>query len=55
VLLNLLLVSGKPLGEIRHPSGTSSVKHLDEENIAAASVKLDDAAWRAIEDDAKQK
>jgi len=34
--------------------GTSSVKHL-EENIAAASLKLDDAEWKAIEDDAKKK
>ena len=25
------------------------------ENIAAASLKLDDAEWKAIEDDAKQK
>jgi aryl-alcohol dehydrogenase-like predicted oxidoreductase len=34
--------------------GTSSVKHL-EENIAAASLKLDDAEWKKIEDDAKKK
>jgi len=34
--------------------GTSSVKHL-EENMAAASLKLDDAEWKAIEDDAKRK
>jgi pyridoxine 4-dehydrogenase len=34
--------------------GTSSVKHL-EENIAAASLKLDDAEWKAIEADAKKK
>ena len=34
--------------------GTSSVKHL-EENVAAASLKLDDAEWKAIEDDAKKK
>jgi pyridoxine 4-dehydrogenase len=34
--------------------GTSSVKHV-EENIAAASVHLDDSEWKAIEDDAKQK
>ncbi len=34
--------------------GTSSVKHL-EENIAAASLKLDDNEWKAIEDDAKKK
>jgi aryl-alcohol dehydrogenase-like predicted oxidoreductase len=33
--------------------GTSSVKHL-EENIAAASIKLDDAEWKAIEADAKK-
>jgi aryl-alcohol dehydrogenase-like predicted oxidoreductase len=34
--------------------GTSSVKHL-EENIAAASLQLDNAEWKAIEDDAKKK
>jgi aryl-alcohol dehydrogenase-like predicted oxidoreductase len=34
--------------------GTSSVKHL-EENIAAASLKLDPSEWQAIEADAKQK
>lgn len=34
--------------------GTSSVKHL-EENIAAASLKLSDQEWKAIEDDARQK
>jgi aryl-alcohol dehydrogenase-like predicted oxidoreductase len=34
--------------------GTSSVKHL-EENVAAASLKLDDAEWQAIEADAKKK
>lgn len=34
--------------------GTSSVKHL-EENIAAASVKLDASEWKAIEEDAKKK
>src|ERR1700761_4197480 len=34
--------------------GTSSVKHL-EENIAAASLKLDDAEWKAIEADAQKK
>src|SRR6201985_2507473 len=34
--------------------GTSSVKHL-EENIAATSLKLDDAEWKAIENDAKKK
>ena len=34
--------------------GTSSVKHL-EENIAAASLHLDDSEWKAIEDDAKKK
>src|ERR1700761_5636035 len=34
--------------------GTSSVKHL-EENIAAASLKLDANEWKAIEDDAKKK
>jgi aryl-alcohol dehydrogenase-like predicted oxidoreductase len=34
--------------------GTSSVKHL-EENIAAASIHLDDSEWKAIEADAKQK
>lgn len=32
--------------------GTSSVKHL-EENIAAANVKLTDAEWKEIEEDAK--
>jgi aryl-alcohol dehydrogenase-like predicted oxidoreductase len=32
--------------------GTSSVKHL-EENVAAANVKLSDAEWKAIENDAK--
>jgi diketogulonate reductase-like aldo/keto reductase len=26
-----------------------------EENLVAASLKLDDAEWKAIEDDAKQK
>lgn len=34
--------------------GTSSVKHL-EENIAAASLHLDEAEWKVIEEDAKQK
>ncbi len=34
--------------------GTSSVKHL-EENVAAASLKLDDAEWKAIEEEAKKK
>jgi pyridoxine 4-dehydrogenase len=34
--------------------GTSSVKHL-EENVAAATLKLDDAEWKAIEADAKKK
>ncbi len=34
--------------------GTSSVKHL-EENIAAASLKLDQSEWQAIEADAKKK
>jgi pyridoxine 4-dehydrogenase len=34
--------------------GTSSVKHL-EENMAAASLKLDEAEWKAIEEDAKKK
>jgi pyridoxine 4-dehydrogenase len=34
--------------------GTSSVKHL-EENIAAASLKLNESEWQAIEADAKQK
>jgi pyridoxine 4-dehydrogenase len=33
--------------------GTSSVKHL-EENIAAAGVKLSDAEWKAIEDEARK-
>ena len=34
--------------------GTSSVKHL-EENIAAASLKLDANEWKAIEGDAQKK
>ena len=34
--------------------GTSSVKHL-EENVAAASLKLDASEWQAIEADAKKK
>ena len=34
--------------------GTSSVKHL-EENIAAASLKLDSSEWKAIEADAAKK
>ena len=34
--------------------GTSSVKHL-EENVAAASLKLSEQEWKAIEDDARQK
>jgi aryl-alcohol dehydrogenase-like predicted oxidoreductase len=42
-------------GRNKTSPGTSSVKHLEEENIAAASLKLDDAEWKAIEDDAKQK
>lgn len=33
--------------------GTSSVKHL-EENVAAANLELPDAAWAAIEADAKK-
>jgi aryl-alcohol dehydrogenase-like predicted oxidoreductase len=42
-------------GRNKTSPGPSPVKHLDEENIAAASLKLDDAEWKAIEDDAKQK
>ncbi len=34
--------------------GTSSVKHL-EENLASASVQLDESEWKTIEHDAKQK
>jgi aryl-alcohol dehydrogenase-like predicted oxidoreductase len=32
--------------------GTSSVKHL-EENVAAAEIKLSDAEWQALEQQAK--
>jgi aryl-alcohol dehydrogenase-like predicted oxidoreductase len=34
--------------------GTSSVKHL-EENVAAATLKLSEDEWKAIEADAQKK
>jgi aryl-alcohol dehydrogenase-like predicted oxidoreductase len=49
------MYSTPPLSRFNRTSpSTSSVKRV-EENIAAASLKLDDAEWKTIEADAKKK